>query len=222
MGSKRLPGKMTEMLGKDKIIEWVIKRMKLLTEVEEIILATSENEKDKCLVDIAKCLSIKTFTGSEENVLNRFLKVSEIYNAKHIVRICADNPFVSHLEVEDLIKHYLDNSCDYSCNHQDRNGSKFPDGFGAEIFSKNVISYIEKQTKDKKHLEHVTSYIWDNTAKFKLNIPLARKEIQHPNLKFDVDTKDDLDFLKKLISKGVKLTSTPEQIISITRNLNKI
>ena len=53
-GSTRLPKKMIKKLGNEKVIEWVIKRLKKSKKLLQIILATSNRYEDKKLVEIAK------------------------------------------------------------------------------------------------------------------------------------------------------------------------
>ena len=41
--------------------------------------------------------------NSKEDVLNRFIKAASQFNADHVVRICADNPFICYNLIDDLI-----------------------------------------------------------------------------------------------------------------------
>ena len=102
-GSTRLPKKMIKKLGNEKVIEWVIKRLKKSKKLNQIILATSTRYEDKKLIKIAKQNEISFFTGSEKNVLKRYYDAAKKFKVKNIVRICADNPFISSSEVDLLI-----------------------------------------------------------------------------------------------------------------------
>ena len=50
MGSKRLPGKMSMMLGEYTILEWVIKRSSKSQLIDDLILLTSNLQKDDILI----------------------------------------------------------------------------------------------------------------------------------------------------------------------------
>ena len=51
-----------------------------------------------------------------------------------------DNPFVDPGELDKLVIEFRTHPCDYACNHQDRLGSRYADGFGAEIFSNYLMN----------------------------------------------------------------------------------
>ena len=91
------------------------------------------------LVELANRIGIEVFRGSESDVLGRFAAAANHYHAKTVLRICADNPFVDPDELDRLVREFSNNSCDYACNHQDRLGSRYADGFGAEILRTKLL-----------------------------------------------------------------------------------
>ena len=54
MKSSRLPGKMLKKIGKYSIIEWVIKRLKMVKSVDKIILATTKKKSIENLKQFQK------------------------------------------------------------------------------------------------------------------------------------------------------------------------
>ena len=195
MGSKRFPGKMLAKLGGYPLIEWVFYRLKKASRIDGILLATSDDKKNDALEEIAKKYSIATMRGDENNVLSRFGHAVNGRNFDCIVRICADNPFIDPVEVDRLIKFFKKTKCDYSFNHQDRGISGYADGFGAEIFSSKTLDVISKNAITPEQKEHVTLYIWENTHMFNIQPLEAPKMLAFPQLRFDVDTHQDLKFL---------------------------
>lgn len=221
-GSSRLANKMLLNLGDYKLIEWVIQRSTKSTTIDKLILATTEKKSDDILCQIAKDNNLDVFRGSEENVLERFYKASSIFKPNYITRICADNPFISSIEIDSLYNYFIKKNLDYSCNHQERNNNGYPDGFGAEILCYKTLNISYKQAKTQQQQEHVTKYIYENTKQFKIDYMQARKSIKNPNLKFDIDTNEDYIYLKNLIKEGVKINSSPDEIVTIANKLNKI
>ena len=215
MGSVRFPGKMLARLGEIPVLEWVITRLLCSTLLDEVVLATSNNEPDDALINLASKNGIITFRGSEDDVLSRFIGAAKFVAADSIVRICADNPFVDPREVDKLITYFHSSDLDYCCNHQDRLGSLYADGFGAEIISINVLEEIEKNASHLDHREHITKYLWDHAENYKLGSILADAKLAFPSLRFDVDTQTDLDWLSSLIARGVTIQSPAEEIINI-------
>jgi len=203
MGSTRFPGKMLMNLGQYPVIEWVLRRSKQSDSLDKVILATSDLSIDDELDKIANKLKIDVYRGSEVDVLGRFYGAADRYETDTIVRICADNPFIDPYEIKRLINFYNNNNCDYACNHQDRLGSGYVDGFGAEIFSKNILIDINSRAKEEKYREHVTLFLWDNMDKYILKSVPSPKVLNYPNLRFDVDTVADLTYLNNLLGNNL-------------------
>ncbi len=221
MGSKRLPKKMLRKLDKHTLFEWVVKRCKKASMLDKVILATSTLGRDDELIMKAKALDIEFYRGSEENLIERFIQASEANEGEIIVRICADNTFIDPQCIDVLIKDYLAGNYDYACNHQSRLGSNYPDGFGAEILSYKLLKEISTKKLNNEQKEHVTKYIWDNYKNYKILTVKAPEKIKYPNLKFDIDTQKDFEKIKALIKQGVKIDSTAEEIIEITKSFKQ-
>ena len=219
MDSNRYPGKMMSMLGSIPIIEWVLMRVKRSQLLDEVILATTDSPQDSILLNYAQKCNVTLFRGSESNVLKRFADAAKMAQANTIVRICADNPFVDPNEIDRLVNFFSKYDCEYSCNHQDRLDSGYADGFGAEIFSSDVLSKINSLAKKKDHREHVTKYIWDNKNDFKIAVVPSPKELYFPSYKFDVDTMEDKNCLENLIANGISIDSSAKKIVALYRDL---
>ncbi len=215
LGSSRFPRKMLEQLGDYSLIEWVLLRLKKSKRISEVVLTTTNNPIDDELEHLASQMDVLVFRGSENDVLGRFAEAAKCHQAQIIVRVCADNPFIDPAEVDNLVDFYFNSNCDYACNHQDRLGSGFSDGFGAEILSVDLLFKLDNEVHDIKYREHVTLFLWDNFNQFKLCAPKAPIDLNYPKLKFDVDTQSDLDYLKKLVSNNVNINSSSNEIIDI-------
>ena len=213
-GSKRLPKKSLIKLSGLRIIDWVIKRTKKTSLIDEIIIATTKKKEDRVFSKIAKKNKVKIFYGEETNVLKRFCDTAERFNIKNIVRICADRPFISPDFIDNLILFFKKNKCDLAFNHVSEKKFKFRcmDGFGAEIFSTESLNKIKYRTKNKSNLEHVTKYFYLNNE-FKVKPVPLKKIFTKPNISLDIDTKEDLLFLKTLVKRNkIKIHSKPEKI----------
>ena len=92
LSSKRLPGKLILPLGSSTVIEFLIKRLKKIKLIDEIILATTTKKIDDSLVDIAKKNKIKFYRGSENNVLKRVYDAAKKFKADAVVQVSGDSP----------------------------------------------------------------------------------------------------------------------------------
>ena len=201
MGSTRYPGKMSKKLGEYPLIDWVIQRSKESKLLDEIILATSSSRENNFLINRAKLNSIKSFKGSENNVLSRFLEIGIIEKANICVRICGDNPLICGSEIDRIINFYLRQRPDYAFNHVPLCNNNYVDGVGAEVFSFDILKTIASEDLNKDHLEHVTKYFWDNNSIFEILTFEAPKMLAFPNVSLDINTKNDFLFINNILSK---------------------
>ncbi len=71
MTSSRLPGKMMLPLGGQPALGVLIDRLKMVDELDAIVLATTINKSDDVLADVANQGGIRVFRGGEDDVLGR-------------------------------------------------------------------------------------------------------------------------------------------------------
>jgi spore coat polysaccharide biosynthesis protein SpsF len=218
MGSTRFPGKMLALLDGRPILEWVLHRASLAKLVDTVVLATSDLPQDDPLVELARRRGLNVFRGSDADVLGRIASAAVIAEAETVIRVCADNPFIDAAEIDRLVRHYNGNFCDYACNHQDRLGSGYADGFGAEILSNALLQHLASSVAEVRYREHATLYLWENQDQFILQAVEAPKELAFPELRFDVDSPQDLNKLEQLTDAGVGIDSTAVEIVSIAKH----
>lgn len=220
-GSKRLPRKMLMEMSGFKIIEWVIERVKLSEKSDGIVLATSNKTEDDVLEKIALEHNIKVFRGSENDLLNRYYECAKKYNGDIIVRICADNPLISFEVIDWTIENHVKQSAEYTFSGSNQI-TKWSDGFGCEIANFDLIENLEKINPLIEEREHVFKYIWNNKKKFNINYFVAPKQYQYPEIKLDIDTQKDYDFMKKFIeSNKINFETSIKKIINFWKKYYK-
>ena len=192
MGSQRFPGKMLAKLGERDLLSWVLTRVCDAKQLDQVVLATSDGRDDDELANAASSFDVIVVRGSQNNVLDRFIQSAKIAQADIVVRVCADNPFVAAEEIDRLVIAHESGNYDYSCNHQQKLNNRYADGFGAEILSTTLLNNIADSTTQQSHREHVTSYIWDNVEKYKIQAVAAPAELAFPEIKLDIDTPQEM------------------------------
>ena len=212
MGSKRLPNKMLYDLNGQSIIEWVINRSMRSRSLDDIVVAIPNTEENDVLNRKILETGTKVFRGDESDVLSRFYFAAEEIKATHVVRVCADNPLIDGKEIDNLINYYFDNICDYAYNHIPKNNN-YPDGLGAEIVSFQTLRNLHHKAKLQKYREHIFNYIWDRPNQFKIKtFDPPRSKLKQPEIRLDLDTIDDFNWLKKL---NVTPQMNSEEIINL-------
>ena len=214
LGSKRFPKKTINKLGNHKLIEWVIDRVKKTSNINKVILATTNLKEDKILAKIAVDKKINYYLGDSNNVLKRFYGAAIFYSVKNIVRVCADGPFISHEFIENLISFFASNKCDLAFNHVPTKSFGCADGFGAEIFKTSLLKRILKINISKDQKEHLTKYIWDNEKKFRIKPAPLKKIFMNRKLKYEINYRKDLNYLNKFVkNNNININSSASEII---------
>jgi len=196
IGSRRFPRKVISKIQGDYMISHIIKRLKYAKFAEQIILATTKKEEDKILLEIAKKENIFLFAGNEKDVLKRYFLCAKKFDADPIIRITGDCPLCDPKIIQKMIKKFNRKKYDYISN---RINPSFPDGLDVEIFSFKALRKAEREAKLKSQREHVTSYIYENKKKFSIFNLKNKKDLSE--LRWTVDEKKDLQFVKKIYQK---------------------
>lgn len=221
LGSKRLKNKMLQVLGGYTVLEWVLLRTLETRGVSDFVLATTEDRRDDELCAIAKELGFLVYRGQTDDVLNRFAGALNELNVDAVIRVCADNPFVDRVSLQRLIEAYhLRSSADLVFNHRPLLDCDYPDGFGAELIKCKTLIELLRLVNTNGHKEHLTSYIYENASAFEINGLRAPRDLLASNLKFDVDTPQDLELLNRFVdTAGISIASTAEYIVRAAKAL---
>src|SRR6185312_10374840 len=153
MTSSRLPGKVLMLLGDQPMLAFQLSRLKACQSVDAIVIATTTNETDDPLVDLARSEGVGWFRGSEHDVLSRCLGAAKEHRAEVVVRVTADCPFidptVSDTVIRDLLEHRHD--CDYVGNVITRS---YPRGLDTEAMFFDTLLRMDRLGLSKEAREH--------------------------------------------------------------------
>jgi glutamate-1-semialdehyde aminotransferase/spore coat polysaccharide biosynthesis protein SpsF (cytidylyltransferase family) len=192
--STRFPGKVIQKIDNKTILEILIKRLSKSKYISKIIVACSKNPKDKTILDICKKLGVNYFTGSENDVLDRFYKAAKKYKGVNIVRITADCPLLDYQIVDDVISNFFLKKVDYASNIHP---PTFPDGLDVEVFKFSALKEAYIKTGQSTEREHVTPFIINNKKFKKFNLKNYK---DYSFLRLTLDEKEDFILIKKIIN----------------------
>ncbi|MGA2622474.1 MAG: NTP transferase domain-containing protein [Bacteroidota bacterium] len=207
MGSQRFPGKMKANLAGCPLIEWVLRRCLDSKSLDEVVLAVPYGPENDFLRNEAGRLKVTCVSGEEDDVLARFARAARYSSADIVVRICADNPLICASEIDRVVGLFLERRPDYAFNHVPRLGNNYVDGLGAEVLTSELLFRLSETATEKRQREHVTSFIWDNPGEFTMLTLSAPPEYAFPEIRLDVDTKEDLSFLNDAIVAATNSTT---------------
>lgn len=190
MSSSRYPGKVLKPI-LDYPMAWhQWERTKRAQSLDHCILATSTDSSDDHLVEYFTKNNQAVFRGSLNNVLNRYYKCAQHYQASHVVRLTADCPLIDPSIIDRTVEVHLKNDNDYTSS------SLFPVGMSVEVVRFSVLekAYYEAQLCSQR--EHVTLFIYRHPELFKLGKFIHIEDLSH--LRWTVDYPEDFEFVLQI------------------------
>lgn len=201
MGSSRLPGKVMLPLGCGHVLEHDIRRVSSADNVDEVIVATSEEKQDDIVARYAEHSGASVYRGSEEDVLGRMYEAALEHDADVVVRVTADCPLVSVKYIDEAIKKLLSNGLDYVSGLIERT---FPRGTESEVFTFESFREVEEASDEPRQREHVTPYFYENPDEFNL-YNVTSDEVfdaeylqDRTDLRLTLDESDDYELLRRV------------------------
>lgn len=196
MGSTRLPGKVLLPAAGKPMLGHLIDRLRRVPSLDAIVLATTTHPGDDALEAFAQASGLLCFRGSEEDVMNRVIGAAALGKADIVVEITGDCPLIDPDLVEQTIRMFLANPCDYASNAHVRS---YPDGMDVQVFPLEVLRRAYDQTKDKLDLEHVTLYVRNRPELFRHVHLVAPPSLHRPELGLTLDEPGDYTLLLRIL-----------------------
>lgn len=201
MGSNRLPGKVLMDLCGKSVLERIIERVMRVACIENVLIATTDQEQDDDIA--AKCESrgIPYFRGSEPDVLNRVIQASKqvdtIAGMQHdyIIDITADCPLVCPEIIGNLIAACEQYKPDYASNIAVRS---YCDGFDVQIVKKQVLYDVYEKVSEYHRCHSAWNVLaYAQGIKIYNQVPPVQ-EYWMPEVGLTLDTPMDLEVIRRI------------------------
>jgi spore coat polysaccharide biosynthesis protein SpsF len=200
------------------VVGWVFHRVRQAQQVDRIVFALPDTSQDDVLANYLENEGALVFRGGEQDVLGRYYAAAVTHGADTVVRVCADNPFVSGTEIDRIISFFKKGPYQYAYNHIPRN-NRYPDGLGAEVATFDVLKILHQEATLSEHREHPFNYLWVNSNRFRIGTcDPVDDALAHPELKLDIDTISDY---RRLLQLKVRPDSSANEIVSAALALSR-
>ena len=209
MGSTRLPGKIMLPVLDKPVLEHLIDRVRKSSNIDEIIIATSDNKSDDIIEIFCKTQKIKCFRGSEKDVLLRYFEAAKKFSIDTIVRLTSDTPLLDPKVIDKVILKYNESEYDFVSNVFPLPRT-YPDGYNVEIFSMEILKQVNYEAVKPSDREHVTTFITMQPDKFKKYRVDSEKDFS--KYRFNLDYKEDFELIKVVLEKLNKKTDLKDII----------
>ena len=197
MNSSRLPQKVLKDLQGKPLLYRLKEQLIWSKSLDEIIIATSTDQKDAPIYLFYQENNISCFRGDLDNVLKRYIDCAIEFNVDIILRITADNPLMDPESIDNMVKIFYEiPDIDYT-NNAHKKG--LVHGAGCELVTRGALEkslkMIEKYDDDQKwyYYEHVTIFIRKHPTFFNTIKYEAPSELSRNDLFFSVDYPEDLE-----------------------------
>lgn len=189
MGSSRLPGKVLRPLMGRPMLERQIERVKRAKRVDQIVVATTSDPRDRPIFDLAQALGVGAFAGSEEDVLDRFYRAARQYDADVVVRLTADCPLIDPAVIDLCVErlHAQRDEVDYVGV-----GPTFAEGLDVEAMPFSVLERAWQEASRAYEREHVTVYVWQS-GRFRVLRLVHSPDLS--SMRWTVDEERDFQFV---------------------------
>lgn len=230
MGSKRLPGKVLLKAAGKPMLEHLVARIKLVSSIQNIVIATTDNTQDDVLCDLGSRLGIAIFRGSEKDVMSRVIGAAQSVNGEIVVEITGDCPLIDPRIVELAIRTFLANRAIYVSNAHVRS---YPDGMDVQVYPLSALQKSSAMTCHPLDREHVTLHMRNHPDLFPPLHLVAPPECHWPELGLTLDEKEDFALLSKIIEffdksnpsfschEIINLLKTYPELVAINQNIRR-
>lgn len=198
-GSTRLPSKILKKIEGKTLLQIHIDRIKQARLIDDIYIATTVDNSDNIIEELANKLQVKSYRGSEDDVLDRYYQTVKNVKPDFIVRLTSDCPLIDPKLIDEVVGEAKIRNLDYYSNGFIEN---YPDGQGVEVFKFSALEKAWKNAKLKSEREHVTPYIRKNSTflgktLFTSNNHNLDKNYGH--VRMTVDEQQDFEVIKLLV-----------------------
>ncbi len=202
MGSTRLPGKVLKDLEGETVLNRVLGRLRRASLINELLVATTDSPEDDAIVAECRKCSVAVSRGDRDDVLDRYYRAAQLAKAEIVVRITSDCPLIDPEITDKTIAAFLESSPDYASNALERT---YPRGLDTEVLSFQALSRAWQAARQSYEREHVTPYIYEHPAEFKLLSVTSRENFSAH--RWTLDTPEDLEFIRAVYE---RLKDKPE------------
>lgn len=164
-----------------------------MSNIDEVILATSDLEEDSVLENYTVGGLTKFWRGDPDDVIQRYIGACDHYGIDVIVRCTADCPSISPEITDILLKRHFEAGADYTACESCAVGS------GTEIYNVEALRRVIALLGKAEYSEYMTWYMRNNADVFKLNIVDIPVELQR-DYRLTLDYQEDLEMFNRLYS----------------------
>ena len=200
MKSTRLPGKVLLPIQGEPMLTWVVERARLAKTVDEVIVATTTDRSDNAVDNHCNARDFTIYRGDPVDVLDRYWNTVELFDVDVIVRLTADCPLMDPELIDATVEPLMDKEdpVDFATTRLPWERT-YPIGLDVEVSTREALRRAWQEAAESHQREHVMPYLYENPEQFR--ILLLNAEEDYGDLRWTVDTKEDLAFIREIVAR---------------------
>lgn len=195
MGSSRLPGKVALPLAGAPLLVRMIERIQQAKTPFEITVATSTDQADDVVVELAKRAGVRWHRGHPLDCLNRHATAAKEAGADHVVKIPSDCPLIDPGVIDEVLGFYFANRAafDFVSN---LHPPSWPDGNDVEVMPAELLRLADREATKPLEREHTTPFFWEQPQRFRIgNVRSSDGVDRSMSHRFTIDYPEDYRFI---------------------------
>lgn len=195
MGSTRLSGKVMRDLAGTPLVGHIIERLRAVTGLCGIVLATTADPRNDGLADYARRRGAEVYRAKrEDDIAERLVGAAHLAGAEAILKINGDCPLVDPAVLARLVSAFeAAGDADYVSNKIDWT---FPMGLSAEVIRTKAMEWCDANLTAAEDRELIANWIKEHPDRFKQVSVTSGRDLGHLN--WSVDTPEDFAFVEKI------------------------
>lgn len=195
MASTRLPGKVLEDIAGKPMLVRVAERAGRARSLDGVVVATTREKEDDAVAGVCRDSGIPVVRGEAQDVLDRYWRAAQEFEAAVVVRLTADCPLIDPGLIDQTVQAFrtADPPVDFAANRLPWDRT-FPIGLDVEVCSKKALASAWKEASEPHQREHVMPFLYENRDRFRILHVRNEKNLGH--LRWTVDTPEDLAFVR--------------------------
>lgn len=188
IASTRLPGKVLQMMAGKSVFAHHVERMKNIKGINGVFLATSKDPLNKQLIEEAERLDCGWYTGAEQDIVDRHIKLCEREGADAVIRVTCDSPI---FDIESASR-FVD---EFKKKHQDFiyvSNMTMIQGTLSELISYNALLEIHKHYRGAA----VSMHIKENMEEFDVSGIEIDTDLCRPEYRLTIDEAIDIEMIR--------------------------
>jgi spore coat polysaccharide biosynthesis protein SpsF len=190
----------------------VVERTRRARTLDEVVVATSDLPADDRIAHLCLDRGWACFRGSETDVLDRYYHAALELQADVIVRVTSDCPLIDpqlvDRHVERLMQRWAEVDLVTNMLRQ-----SFPLGLAVEALPLDVLIRMNRMSLARELREHVTTLAYVEPEWFQIDSILHTSDLSY--MRWTVDTAEDLEFVRRIVSFFGNDRFTWEEVLSV-------